>query len=331
MDANDKIGWGHFYRCIALAELLRDYFKVSFAISNPSRFALNILNEKAITVIKLPKVEYFLLDADHNFEIKFDLHDHANIFDVVVIDGYWFGIKFQNSLRNYVCKTVLIDDYGKDCNVDLVINSAFGITTNAFPCDTVCALGPSYALLRKEFLEKARQTTLFKNNIDTVFISFGGSDPYNLTFDTVSWFLRNTSVSITVVIGPSYAFSKSLNEIAQAYDRITVKSNLCEREMIKAMTKADLGVVPASSLLLEAIACRLPVISSAYVDNQKNMFDGCKEMGVLIETRSFQDYSDAWKIALCIDLQIIQKRQIQLIDGYSDKRLVDKFTNLYQN
>ena len=36
VDANSKIGWGHFYRYLALARMLNDEFQISFAISQPS-------------------------------------------------------------------------------------------------------------------------------------------------------------------------------------------------------------------------------------------------------------------------------------------------------
>ena len=52
-DANATIGWGHFYRSLALAQMLSSDFSIAFAIADPLSEIKNILHNGGFELISL--------------------------------------------------------------------------------------------------------------------------------------------------------------------------------------------------------------------------------------------------------------------------------------
>ena len=78
-DADQRIGYGHFIRTLALADMLKDDFDCMFYLQTPSEY------QKA----ELSKVfRYVELPADDS---KFDLFlDALDGNEIVVLDNYFF-------------------------------------------------------------------------------------------------------------------------------------------------------------------------------------------------------------------------------------------------
>lgn len=333
VDANSLIGWGHFYRCLALAEMLKDKFNISFAMIAPAAELVEILREKSFELLELPYQEYTTPDERGNKELKFDLTEQLDEVDVVILDGYWFGKDYQKDLRKFPVKVAIIEDAREGSYLaDLIINHAPGIQQKGYQTDnkhTKYALGPKYAMLRPSFLEAARGDCKKKVSIEKVLIAFGGSDHYNFTAKTLDWFLRNTSIDLHVIIGAGYEHQHELERItANAPQRVKVDRNLNEQQMLIAMQSADAAVLPASGVLFEAIACRLPVISGTYTQNQKAIFYGFLTEGAIIDGDDFSNLTKAWSALINTDLSNLRKKQASLVDGYSDERLRVSLTML---
>lgn len=333
VDANNKIGWGHFYRSLALAEMLKESFSIVFAMAEPCMDLVTNLKEKSIQVIKLPFQEYCSPDERGNKELQFDLYGKLSDVNIVVLDGYWFGPKYQSELRKYSIKVVIIEDDGEGTYfADLIINHAPDTQKYRYHTDnkdTDYAIGPNYALLRPSFLKAAKEKHRVKSSINNVLIAFGGSDQFNFTAKLLNWFIENTDVSLHVIIGAGYEHQHSLNEtISIDPSRITLDRNLREDQMVAAMKSADAAVLPASGVLFESIACRLPAISGTYTKNQEAIFNGFLTKGVIINGGDFSNLTEAWSYLRNSDLADLRIKHASLIDGYSGERLRLLFTML---
>jgi len=328
VDANPQIGWGHFYRCLSLAQMLKGDFEVAFAMSAPCTNASSILEASQIGLIKLPAQAYNTPDQKkHSDELQFDLTNYVKDFEIVVLDGYWFGEQYQRELRQFLVKIVRIEDEGQgEYIADLIINHAPGVNKAAYRLDVSCpmfALGTEYALLRPSFLKAAQNAYNPKGKIDKVLIAFGGSDYFNLTVKAASWVLEQTGLQIHIIIGASYPHHNHLNNLMEEFpERVTIKKNLNEAEMAYAMQSADIGIVPASGVLLECIACRLPVIAGVYANNQTSILKGFLPYDILENAGSFteQALEKAWTALNQKNLAGIQQNQAKLIDGNSSER-----------
>ena len=111
-DASQSIGYGHFIRTLALADMLKDDFDCVFYTQTPTEYQRKEL-EKVCPFIELP-------DDDTRFrlfieELKGD--------EIVVLDNYFFTTDYQRSIKTKGCKLVCVDDmHDKHYVADVVIN-----------------------------------------------------------------------------------------------------------------------------------------------------------------------------------------------------------------
>lgn len=329
VDANPKIGFGHFYRCLALAKMISKEFTIVFAMSEASDDIRFILINESFPLISLNSFEYSIPDNREGREIDFDLKDHVFLFDIIVLDGYWFGNQYQSELRKFSVKIIIIEDHNcGSFKADLLINSAEGLAKTNFSLDNTkgkILLGSSYALLRPSFLEFARGDIKYNRKSDRVFICFGGSDIYNKTLGVSNWFLANTKYFLCVVVGKAYPYKEELNKVINNQpERAILKEALNEDEIISEMCSSTFGVVPASGILLESIACRMPVISGIYVKNHIYNYNGLLEKGAFYPAENFLPHQ-LEKACKQLDenkrIEIVDN-QNKTIDGYSDSRII---------
>lgn len=251
-DAGQSIGYGHFIRSLALADMLKDDFDCTFFTQTPTEYQKQEA-EKVCQLVALP--------ADDS---KFDLFlEQLTGEEIVVLDNYFFTSEYQLKIKQKGCKLVCIDDmHDKHYYADVVINH--GLTdSNLFDVEpyTKLALGLDYALLRKPFLTQ----TNIKKKEGHWFVSFGGADYDNMTAKYIGFLESDPTVkSITVVIGDAYKYCESLD----VFRKIEIKKNLTADKMQQEMSSAEYAVLPTSSVCIEALSCKCKIASGYFVENQ---------------------------------------------------------------
>ena len=264
-DGNNHIGLGHVIRSLALADMLKDKFECVFVTRFLSEYIIEEIEKSCSSHIKLKEE-----DNDH-FEEFLTLIQKENI---VVLDNYFFNTEYQKKIKDIGCKLVCIDDmHDKHYVSDVVINHAPGLRENQFSKEsyTKLCLGLDYALLRKPFLNVTpRKRTEQKRSL--VFI--GGADKHNITTNIVSLLEDVKFVKIIdVIIGSSFLFVKELeNVINKSKKEINIFSNLSSGDIVERMDIADFGILPASSVSLEAISLGMPFMVGYYADNQQEYY-----------------------------------------------------------
>lgn len=252
-DASAGIGYGHFIRSLALADMLKDDFDCTFFTVSPSNYQIVEMN-KVCNFVSLKE------------ETKFK--DFINLLsgnEIVVLDNYFFTTEFQRKIKNKGCSLVCIDDmHDKHYIADIVVNHVL-TDEKLFSVEsyTKLALGLEYALLRRPFLQP-----LYNNKEEGHwFVSFGGTDYDNMTAKFVELLDSSPKVkSITVVVGDSYKYRDSL----ELFNKIEIRKNLTANEMQREMCRAQYAVLPSSSVCIEAIACGCKIASGYFVDNQRD-------------------------------------------------------------
>ena len=220
-DGNSKIGLGHIYRLIALAEFYKDEYDFFFLTTSTTSTS---------TFPKDYKVKLLPSNILTKKEPKWISENYPSSEYVVFLDGYQFDSSYQKELKTYNYKLIFIDDL---CNnymyADVVVNHA----PMAINCDyqsekyTDFALGTKYALLRNSFNEAARQNRDI-NKIENVFICFGGSDFKDLTLKATNAIKEIKEIkNIHVVVGKAYKH-KAIFKIAEENKKINIYKNLDE-------------------------------------------------------------------------------------------------------
>lgn len=256
-DADQSIGYGHFIRSLALADMLKEDFNCTFYTVSPTEYQVGELEKVC---------KYIVLNSDTPFE---DFLDILQGDEIVLLDNYFYTTDYQQAVKAKGCKLVCIDDmHNKHYLADVVINHGL-YDTSLFSVEpyTKLALGFDYALLRKPFLTEIENNNKEKGHW---FLSFGGSDYGNFTAKFAGFLEASNSVkSVTAVIGDAYRHLVSL----QSFRKIEIKKNMSASQMQYEMSRAEYAVLPSSSVCIEALACGCKIASGYYVDNQMEFYN----------------------------------------------------------
>jgi UDP-2,4-diacetamido-2,4,6-trideoxy-beta-L-altropyranose hydrolase len=257
-DGSLKIGLGHLVRCTALAQMLKDDFKITFFCKDIPETMVDELQSNNFGFIKIKEEPEFLRLLTNDI--------------IVVLDGYNFNTDYQKKIKNTGAKLVCIDDlHNNEFMADLIINHTPGITPKNYKSQfyTQFALGLDYTMLRPVFLEQAKKQRKIEK-IETVMICFGGSDLKNLTQPTLKVALKFPQFKkIIVITGAAFQENEILQQLVKSDARIEHRKSLNEMQMLETMLVSDLVIVPASGILLETICCGCIPLICFYAENQK--------------------------------------------------------------
>ena len=275
-DFNSKIGYGHFYRCFSLAEIVEKNHQINFV------FNKNVTNSELIKSI--PYSTTFI-----NEEKEFFTYLQPG--NIIVIDSYDFNEQLQNQLNDLFIKLVVIDDLNNmnyDCNAVINHGVLFSEKEYKHSEKTKFYLGLDYLMVRKEFRDISKVKSQRKpfNRIDNVFICFGGSNQEALIKKTVD-ILSNLEVKKISILASNLNLNELLlknSEILQ----VEIYENLKPNAIINILQNSDFAILPASTILLEAFTVGIPIISGWFEENQKYSLEKFEKMGLIINLDNFK-------------------------------------------
>jgi UDP-2,4-diacetamido-2,4,6-trideoxy-beta-L-altropyranose hydrolase len=312
-DGNNQIGLGHLIRSFALAEMLREQFRIRFYCKS---IPTSIRSQMENTSIRVQMIKS-----------ESDFIQHIQSGQIVVLDGYQFDADYQKSIVNRGNLLVCIDDmFSQHFYAHLIINHAPGITKNRYKSEAYSrfALGPEYALLRPEFINLAQSNSNVRNE-DTILICFGGSDVKNLTITALNVVLDfNQFKKITIITGSSYRHSEELYRVTNNEKRVDYYHDLPSKDVAELIGKAGSAIVPSSGILFEVIAGDAIPLSGIYNDNQTSVYAGFKKMDAFIDAGAFSSIEIENAI-----IKIPNFKTKRIIDGKSPSRIRDLFTSIY--
>ena len=252
-DAGPDIGYGHYIRSLALADMLKQDFDCTMFTQTPTEYQINEAKD-VCPIVALP--------SDNTKFDKFLEYLHGD--EIVVLDNYFFTTDYQKAIKAKGCKLVCIDDmHDKHYVADAVINHG-AATLEDFDGEryTRYCLGSEYALLRRPFLEHEEG----KHEKGVYVVCFGGSDPYNLTAKYINLLVKTKKVSkIYAIVGDGYQYLDTI-----VHDpNIQVLKNQTAKQMATILQEAEAIICSASSICMEAMACGTKVYAGWYVENQK--------------------------------------------------------------
>lgn len=263
-DAGPEIGYGHFIRTLALADMLKEEFDCTFFTQNPTEYQ----KKEAFKVCKL-----IGLPAD-NTRLGLFL-DFLEGSEIVVLDNYFYTTEYQRKIKAKGCKLVCIDDmHDKHYVADAIINHG-PVTADEFDCEpyTKLYLGDGFKLLRKPFLVPLSGKP--RNN--KIVVNLGGADPFKLTDKVVSLLLQTAnSYKILAVLGDTVYLSDENRK------QVEVRSRLSADQMAELFETSAAGILPGSTVSIEAMSRALPIMMGYQVDNQEEGYNKLAGKGCFI-------------------------------------------------
>ena len=318
-DGNSKIGLGHLYRVLSIIEMLKDTFDILILTRETSEYKELFCNYSVV-----------LVPLTIEEEIKWINFNFKNCEDIFLLDGYEFDSDYQKKIKTIAKKIIYIDDFEKSFEyADIVINHSPNFIKQGLfkKKNTYYAIGTEYSILRPIFLDQAKKVVEKPNNLK-VFVCFGGSDFHNLTKRTINILLEIDAVDkINVVVGKSYVHSIDIQN-----PKVKIFNNLNEFEMSNAFKECDRIIVPASTILYEAVSHRKYILSGYYVDNQKSIYNGFNNKKTIIGVGDFLKLNDEdyflflEKLIKTNDIEMIENQK-KMIDGRSKLRILELIKN----
>jgi UDP-2,4-diacetamido-2,4,6-trideoxy-beta-L-altropyranose hydrolase len=309
-DGDNNTGLGHMVRSAALAGMINEQYNCILATRCRLESLLEELKGNFSRIINLP-------DRDYLEEAK-DLSAIASSKDLFILDGYHFDGAYQKAIIGQGLEFFCIDDiHAYDFYAKVIINHSGGLTPldyDAIP-STQFFLGPRFALLRKPFLDAA------KNRRDAVsdkncFICFGGADPGNKTMEVLEDLNARHDVHFHhfhVVTGPAYASQKELQKLADNHHNITVHHALSPESMVEVMQQCSFAICSPSGVLYEYLTVGGIVFLEQIADNQKDVIRYFTEDGMAFK------FDDLGKIN-SLQIENALARSAEYFDGRSGER-----------
>lgn len=299
-DGGIETGWGHIYRSLAIVKMLYRDFDCVFASAAPPAFLSDELDKIQVPLIALNKVLYPSIDSyTAGAEVPFDMEHILSGNETVVLDGYWFGSNYQQAIKEKGCRLVYVDDLHEGVyHADVIVNQSPGIVPSQYQVQpyTSFALGLDYAMLRPSFLQAAAAGKMDKQG-NSVFICFGGADPFQLTGKSLKAVSRQPFFDEIFCV-TSLPNDEMCNAAAASDKRVRLLHQLTEKEMCAAMLHCKYAVVPSSALLIEAIACGMQPVTCFYTQNQQDFHHAMVAAGIHSAGMVSSDFEE--KLTACL-------------------------------
>jgi UDP-2,4-diacetamido-2,4,6-trideoxy-beta-L-altropyranose hydrolase len=334
-DASEKIGTGHFMRCIALSQAWKDVGgKAIFITSCQENGLLRRLQREGFDIKLIPASYPDPEDWNHTKNI---INNYPNTW--VVLDGYHFDETYQQLIKESGHRLFVIDDMAhlKHYYADIVLNQNLHAEQLHYSCEpyTRLLLGTRYVLLRREFLKWQGWKREIPEVAQKILVTLGGADPHNVTLKVVQA-LQQVDIEgleAVVVIGTSNPHAKVLQEaIKQSHIPTRLIHNA--RNMPELMAWADLAVSSAGTTVWEMVFMKLPIVLIVIAENQILIAQSLGRIGVGLNLGRYnQVNSDSIvETIAAITMNSIQRSSAcqkarWLVDGYGMNRVIKALIN----
>lgn len=266
-DASKRIGFGHFIRSLALANYLKNDFDCVFASYNQDSANEVMSGYQLSEICKVCTPAYISGITKTSFDEEFI--NELKPEDIAVLDNYYYDTEYQQRIKDKGCKLVYIDDMHRYHIVSDLLLTVCPLKLEDFSTEpyTKFVGGIEWALLREPFLKPLPNRTE-SEGISNVVLGMGGADAFNIT-DKMVGIVNDLlpEAELDIICGEGVELSP------QPEKKVKVHRCLSAEDIVDLFDKADIGIFPASTISVEALSRRLPVIAGYYVDNQVEFYN----------------------------------------------------------
>lgn len=299
VDASGQIGTGHFFRCLTLADALRQCgWEIRFVGRHLPDELQKMLSarEVAFSAIGGPDPDAASGDLAHarwpGAAQDRDAAETAaalsgNSWEWVVVDHHALDARWETALRRCSRNIAVIDDLADrphDCDLLLDQNlaaDAAGRYAGKVPAGCRLLLGPAYALLREEFRTARRHLRARGGAVTRLLISFSGVDALDHTSHAIEAVagLRTADLQVDVVVGSA---NPRREEIAAQCNRHGYVWHVQTDRMAELMAEADLAIGAGGLATWERCSLGLPTLAVCAAENQKQQIVAAACDGLLL-------------------------------------------------
>lgn len=237
------IGLGHIYRALTVAHELSEN-KIIFVIDKNNEDLLTNLIPKKINTYSFNKLK--IIEGIVTLKPDLVINDILSTREKDII-----------KLKNKGIKVINFEDLGKGGKyTDLTINEIYDKPLNN---NSNTVWGTDYFFLRDEF--KAVKQNQFNKIVKNILITFGGSDPHNLTlksYNLIKDICKKEKIRIHIVTGPAYKFLEVIRD--ETFNDTNVEIHNSTGIISKVMTQCDIAISSNGRTIFELAHMNIPSI-----------------------------------------------------------------------
>lgn len=311
VNAYDEIGTGHVYRCLSIASKL---------VFHDVLFLLDEQHQLGIDIVSNYNYPYKLHDGvDDLLEI---LRQYSP--EIVVNDILDTSKEYVDSLKNEGYFVVNFEDLGLGTeSADVVFDALYEHDLNEKNIFT----GHKYYILKDEFYFQPQK--IITQAVNNILITFGGTDPNNLTEKVIDSILSTSyGGRINVILGLGYDGLESLIEKYESNQAVQIYRNVSD--ISEFMFKADIIFTSAGRTMYEVCSLGVPTICLCQNERElthvfANENNGFINMGLGVEVEKQQIIDEFINLVNDYDLRVeLNKKMlaVDLKDGFENIRSI---------
>ena len=321
-DASVAMGTGHVMRCLALAQAWQDAGgRAAFLTARPLPAIRDRLLSEKVEVVALEKQAGSAEDAERLVELA---RQYGALW--VAVDGYHFGAEYQKQLKAAGLRILFLDDNGHVdfYAADLILNQNVHADEGWYKKRegyTRMLLGPSYALLRREFQAWRGWRREIPIRAGKIVVSMGGSDPGNVTGKVIAALqsVAAQNMEVRVIVGGSNPHARELRRTVQdAGKNFRLLENVSD--MPEVLAWGDVMIAAAGSICWEICGMGLPAVLLVTAENQRQLAPRLAEMGAAV---SFETVDEIAVKLPAVLTRVIESQELRQSLSSRGRELVD--------
>lgn len=261
-------GFGHLYRDVRLARKLETFLDVTLS-SNPNSVIEDMMNKA--------KLKWFPSSDDEI--LGYITNNHV---EIILVDRLNNSEKFIRKIKSLNCRVILLDDQGEGAYLADVLINALVELPEKIPDNTY--YGADYVVYGEEMEYYSHLPKIPERTKKRILISFGGSDPNNISALMVPIIKSNSTHEFILVLGPGYIYKNELFEDVCGIKNINTLHNVAS--LSKLIYEADLCVISGGLTLYECM----------YL--QKKSFVACQVQHQVDSVIRYQEYANIYGLGV---------------------------------
>ena len=242
-DAYNELGMGHIYRTITLYQTMMEHDLI---------IVLKKAYPLGISMVKKAGLKHHVIETEDDFFMFLDEIKPA----IAVIDCLNTAKDYIVNLKKAVPRVVVLEDEGEGSKyADAAINAMYEKKT----LEPNRYYGARYCCLRDEFIIKEPKP--FSSTVNNVFVSFGGSDPSDITSKVYqvacSLIEKYPNLAFDFVVGLGFRDNRR-DELVTIPNKINIIYDT--PHISKYMAKSDMAVISSGGTAFEVCSLGVPSI-----------------------------------------------------------------------
>lgn len=260
-DASIEIGSGHVMRCLTIAKKFREAgCLVTFWMEPLPGNLIDVVTQEGFNNVI-----------------------QAGYADIYIIDHYALDKEWEQTIREYSQKIIVIDDLARSHVCDVLIDQ--NIVPNyatrydgLVPEHCKKLLGPQYLILRDEFIRARQQPRKRGGIVNRLLVFMGGSDPTNETMKVLQALEHFRFEHVDIVVGNGNLLKEQIKAICNQYGYYFH----CQIDYLATlMQRADFAIGTGGGTMWERCYVGLPSSATVVADNQRETTEYAEELSVV--------------------------------------------------